>query len=111
MSFRPSYSARIIQQVKAHRRLFFGHSSTKIFQTLLELAGPSENLVGYSVTREDRVVSRSVFDHATFIRATHGFKQVDSLHLGAAIESGSQRFLTNDLRLAGFPGPSIEVLA
>ena len=52
----------------------------------------------------------SVFDRATFIRANHGFKTADALHLAAAIEGGCQLFLTNDFRLSRFPGLAIEVL-
>ena len=36
---------------------------------------------------------------------------MDSLHLAAAVEHGCQRFLTQDLRLAGFPGIAIEALS
>jgi predicted nucleic acid-binding protein len=53
----------------------------------------------------------SVFDRATFIRATHGFKTADALHLAAAIEGGCQRFLTSDSRLGGFPGRTVEILS
>jgi uncharacterized protein len=52
----------------------------------------------------------SVFDRATFIRASRGFKTADSLHLAAAIEGGCQRFLTNDFRLGQFSGLTVEVL-
>ena len=34
----------------------------------------------------------------------------DALHLAAAIEFGSDSFLTNDLRLAGFPDITVDVL-
>jgi len=35
---------------------------------------------------------------------------VDSIHLAAAIESRCGVFLTNDLRLASFPGINVEIL-
>jgi uncharacterized protein len=53
----------------------------------------------------------SVYDRATLIRANHGFKTIDSLHLAAAIEGGCQAFLTNDMRLGRFPDLKVEVLA
>jgi uncharacterized protein len=52
----------------------------------------------------------SVFDAATVIRANHGFKTADALHLAAAIEGGCQLFLTNDFRLGRFSGLNVEVL-
>jgi uncharacterized protein len=55
-------------------------------------------------------MSSAVFDRATSIRATHGFKLADSLHLAAALESGCQMFLTNDGRLSTFTDIAIEVL-
>ena len=44
-------------------------------------------------------MNTAVFDRATGLRAVHSFKVVDALHLAAAIESGCDSFLTNDLRL------------
>jgi uncharacterized protein len=52
----------------------------------------------------------SVYDRATVIRAKHGFKTADALHLAAAIEGGCQAFLTNDFRLSRFPDLTVEVL-
>jgi predicted nucleic acid-binding protein len=52
----------------------------------------------------------SVYDRATLIRARHNFKLGDSLHLAAAVESGSGVFLTNDVRLGRFPDLAVEVL-
>jgi predicted nucleic acid-binding protein len=52
----------------------------------------------------------AVFDRATRIRATFPFKTVDALHLAAAVESGCDRFLTNDVRLAAFTDIAVEVL-
>jgi len=42
----------------------------------------------------------AVFDRATELRAQHGLKTPDALHLAAAIEAGCDEFWTNDLRLA-----------
>jgi predicted nucleic acid-binding protein len=55
-------------------------------------------------------ITTAVFDRATVIRATHNFKLGDSLHLAAAVESGCDRFLTNDTRLSTFSGIPVEVL-
>lgn len=55
-------------------------------------------------------ITTAVFDQATVIRAAHGFKLGDSLHLAAAVEGGCDRFLTNDHRLSGFPDIPVEVL-
>jgi predicted nucleic acid-binding protein len=41
-------------------------------------------------------ITTAVFDRATAIRAAHGFKLGDSLHLAAATESRCDCFLTND---------------
>ena len=55
-------------------------------------------------------ITTAVFDRATVIRATFGFKLGDSLHLAAAVEAGCDTFLTNDIRLAAFTDITIEVL-
>lgn len=55
-------------------------------------------------------LTTSVCDRATEIRARRRFKTPDALHLAAAIEAGCERFLTNDLRLAGFTGITVELL-
>ena len=52
----------------------------------------------------------AVFDRATDIRAFYNFKVADALHLAAAVESGCDRFLTNDTRLSSFPNIAVEVL-
>jgi predicted nucleic acid-binding protein len=51
---------------------------------------------------------RAVYDRATGIRAQHGFKTIDSLHLAAAVEAGCGRFLTNDTRLSTFSGITVK---
>ncbi|MHB1422731.1 MAG: type II toxin-antitoxin system VapC family toxin [Gemmataceae bacterium] len=55
-------------------------------------------------------ITTAVFDRATALRAVHSFKLADSLHLAAAVESGCDRFLTNDSRLSAFPDIPVEVL-
>jgi predicted nucleic acid-binding protein len=52
----------------------------------------------------------AVFNRATEIRATHGFKTMDSINLAAAVEGNCYVFLTNDARLAGFPDLTVEIL-
>lgn len=55
-------------------------------------------------------VTAAVCDRASVIRAVHGFKPLDSLHLAVAVENGCGLFLTNDGRLSKFTGIAIEVL-
>lgn len=55
-------------------------------------------------------ITTAVFDRATRIRAIHNHKAVDSIHLAAAVEGGCDIFLTNDLRLSGFPDLMVEIL-
>lgn len=57
------------------------------------------------------LITTAVCDRAATIRAQHNFRPMDCLHLAAAIEHGCQRFLTQDLRLRGFSGISVEVLS
>jgi predicted nucleic acid-binding protein len=67
---------------------------------------------GFFIRPDVRAVplTTGAFDRATLIRATFNFKTVDSLHLAAALESGCDRFLTNDTRLSAFTGIPVEVL-
>jgi uncharacterized protein len=55
-------------------------------------------------------ITTAVFDRAAAIRAAHGYKLADALHLAAAAEAGCNRFLTNDGRLSTFTDVSVEVL-
>jgi predicted nucleic acid-binding protein len=55
-------------------------------------------------------VVRVPLDTVVYERACN-YKLGDSLHLAAAIESGCGIFLTNDLRLSGFPDIPVEVLS
>jgi predicted nucleic acid-binding protein len=52
-----------------------------------------------------------VADRAAMIRAGHGFKPLDALHLAAAVEHGCTLFLTNDAGLKAFPDVTVEVLS
>ena len=55
-------------------------------------------------------LTRDVIDTATLIRARYGFATPDAIHLGAAMASGCDVFLTNDNRLARFGEMSVEVI-
>lgn len=54
--------------------------------------------------------TRPLFDRATQVRAAHGFKTPDALHLAAAVEGQCDAFLTNDLQLKQFTGVAVEVI-
>ena len=66
----------------------------------------------YFAIRVDEMVplTRDVIDVATLIRARYGFATPDAIHLGAAMASGCDVFLTNDNRLARFGEMSVEVI-
>jgi predicted nucleic acid-binding protein len=55
-------------------------------------------------------LTTAVCDRATEIRAKYHFKTPDAIHLAAAVEAGSDVFLTNDTRLNSFTGLAVEVL-
>lgn len=54
--------------------------------------------------------TRGVFQRAAEIRARHGFKTPDALHLTAAVESACDVFLTNNAQLARFTSVTVEVM-
>ena len=56
-------------------------------------------------------VSAAVLDRATDLRARHGFKVPDAIHLASAIEAGADAFLTGDAGLAKCPDVKVEVIA
>lgn len=56
-------------------------------------------------------ITTAVAERAARIRATHGFKPLDALHLAAAVEHGCTLFLTNDVGLKTFPDIPVEVLS
>jgi predicted nucleic acid-binding protein len=55
-------------------------------------------------------LTREVMDRATEIRARHGVRTPDAIHLAAAMVSGCDVFLTNDHRLDHVPGIAVEVV-
>jgi uncharacterized protein len=55
-------------------------------------------------------VSAAVLDRATELRARHGFKVPDAIHLATAIEAGADAFLTGDAGLAKCSGVNVELL-
>jgi predicted nucleic acid-binding protein len=55
-------------------------------------------------------ITTVVFDRATQIRATHGYRTIDSINLAAAAEADCNLFLTNDTQLSGFPDIAVEIL-
>jgi predicted nucleic acid-binding protein len=52
----------------------------------------------------------NMYERACRIRALHNYKLADALHLAAAVEARCGVFLTNDVRISGFPDISVEVL-
>lgn len=56
-------------------------------------------------------ITAALCDRASSIRASYGFKPLDSLHLAAAVENRCGLFLTNDARLSRFAGLAVEVLS
>ena len=64
-----------------------------------ELLGRYDSLFGASrVAVLD--VSAKVIDRATELRARHGFKSPDAIHLATALESGANEFWTGDAALS-----------
>ncbi|HEX8237636.1 MAG TPA: type II toxin-antitoxin system VapC family toxin [Abditibacteriaceae bacterium] len=55
-------------------------------------------------------LSRDVLEKATEIRAHHGFKTPDSIHLAAALVSSCDAFYTNNSRLNRCPDLTIDVV-
>lgn len=55
-------------------------------------------------------LSSNVFDLATQLRAEHGLKTPDALHLAAALETGRDEFWTNDHRLAKAAGNRLSIV-
>lgn len=54
--------------------------------------------------------SDAVFLKAAEIRAMHGFRTPDALHLAAAVVGGCDTFLTNDASLKSFPDLAVEIV-
>ena len=55
-------------------------------------------------------LSRAIMDRATEIRARHGFKPPDAIHLACAVAAKCDLFLTNDKRLENFSEIAVEVV-
>jgi predicted nucleic acid-binding protein len=55
-------------------------------------------------------VTVAVWERAARIRAMHGFRALDSVHLATAVEYGCGSFLTNDGQLARFPDIAVQIL-
>lgn len=53
---------------------------------------------------------RAVFDKATELRVLHRLKTPDALHLAAALRSGCEEFLTNDMHLANAANGQVKVV-
>lgn len=56
-------------------------------------------------------ITAAVCDRAAQIRATHNFKPMDALQLAAAVEHGTNVFLTADAQLASFTDLTVEILS
>ncbi len=55
-------------------------------------------------------VSPAVIERATDLRARHGFKVPDAIHLASAIEAGADLFLTGDAALGKCPAIAVRVI-
>jgi predicted nucleic acid-binding protein len=67
---------------------------------------------GFFVRPDVQVVplAAAIFDRATQVRATYGYRTIDAINLAAAVEAGCGLFLTNDTPLSGFPDITVEIL-
>jgi predicted nucleic acid-binding protein len=55
-------------------------------------------------------INVQVIDRATDLRAQHGFRTPDALHLATALEYRADAFLTGDAKLARCPGIQVIVV-
>lgn len=55
-------------------------------------------------------IDRTVFELATTLRANHGLKTPDALHLAAAVTAGCEEFWTNDSRFSGAATDRIRIV-
>ena len=66
----------------------------------------------FSATRVYLVdISPVIIDRATILRARHGYKSPDAIHLATSISAGVGTFLTGDFHLQGCSELNVEVLA
>ena len=56
-------------------------------------------------------ITSAAWDRATTIRAKHGFRALDAIHLATAAEAGCDIFLTNNKRLSSFPDIRVNELS
>jgi predicted nucleic acid-binding protein len=56
-------------------------------------------------------ITPSIIDLATSLRADHGYKSPDAIHLATAIQVGAQIFLTGDQALKKCLGIQVEVMS
>lgn len=80
------------------------------------ILGDTAALTDYQAFFSDPAVkvlslTAAAWERAARIRAVHGFRPLDSLHLAAAVEHGCGIFLTNDVQLSRFPDITIEILS
>jgi predicted nucleic acid-binding protein len=55
-------------------------------------------------------LTAGVYDRAALLRARFAFKTIDAIHLAASVESGCDRFLTQDHRLTRCTDITVELL-
>src|SRR5438045_4089766 len=77
--------------------------------------GQKELLISYDAFFDHRPlflaeISAGVIERATALRAMHGFKTPDAIHLATAIEERADNFLTGDARLSRFADIQVEVI-
>lgn len=56
-------------------------------------------------------VSAAVLERATLLRARHGFRAPDAIHLASAIDAGAEVFITDDVQLGRCAQIRVDVLA
>jgi hypothetical protein len=56
-------------------------------------------------------VSAAVLERATLLRARHGFRAPDAIHLASAIDAGDEVFITDDVQLGRCAEIRADVLA
>jgi uncharacterized protein len=55
-------------------------------------------------------ISSDIVERATELRAAHGFRTADAIHLATALESGAGVFVTGDKQLVRCPGLQFELV-